>query len=338
MVKTEYAPIVIVTLNRYDHLERCIKSLLNNNHSSNTDVYVAVDYPPAEKYRDGHEKVCKLLKNIDCSNFNSFNVVYREKNYGSTINAIDMYLKLFDKYDRIITLEDDNELSPNFIDYCNEGLRIYENDESILAINASNYVWSESGMENKKPISTNNNVNKRQLIFHAYAIWKDKWQKVYNWCQSYDIVKESYSLKRMMKLKHGSRCFFYTYLNNVVCNKKQLPWIGNKIYPIDQVFDFYMLFNDMYVICPVTSLTKDWGCDGTGENFDKKFENYEDLISKKIDTQYTFNYCISEPLAIDTEEIRLHDKYSFNKSKDVLSLWLKYIKIRIKKNDLDEVF
>ena len=43
-----FAPIIIPTLNRCDHLKACLESLNNNHNAENTEVSVSVDYPPSE--------------------------------------------------------------------------------------------------------------------------------------------------------------------------------------------------------------------------------------------------------------------------------------------------
>ena len=45
-----YAPVIIVTLNRYEHFKRCLDSLEKCTGANKTDVYVGLDYPPSEKY------------------------------------------------------------------------------------------------------------------------------------------------------------------------------------------------------------------------------------------------------------------------------------------------
>lgn len=42
----QYAPVVIPTLNRYDHFKACLESL----EKCKTDVYVVLDFSPSEEY------------------------------------------------------------------------------------------------------------------------------------------------------------------------------------------------------------------------------------------------------------------------------------------------
>lgn len=62
-----YAPVLIPTLNRYDHLRRCLESLSRCSWAEYTDVFVALDYPPEqnrEKYEDGWRQNRAYLRSL----------------------------------------------------------------------------------------------------------------------------------------------------------------------------------------------------------------------------------------------------------------------------------
>ena len=318
-----YAPIVIPTLNRIDHLKRCINSLKKNTLASKTDLYIAVDYPPSEKYVAGYNQICEYLKrNID--GFNKVQIIYRKNNFGSIKNIFSLCDEVLENYDSIIVLEDDNELSPNFLHFCNIGLEQYESDESILAINASSYVWCGKGMELEK-FNDHDSIHKRQLIFHSYAIWKNRYIKLKNWCQSYAIVEDGFNLKKMYSLRKSSRCFFFSFIDNVLYSTKQLPWIGHNIYQIDQVMDYYMLIYKMYVVYPKTSLVRDWGCDGTGDHYTQKFENMSQILNVKIDENLYFKLDVKGEVNISKYEILMHNKYNYRALKDFIKMISKIV-------------
>ena len=84
-----YAPVFMITLNRYKHLKCALESLKKNTWAKYTDVYIAVDYPPNDKYRSGYEKVCDYLDNSDFSDFHTFTVIKRNENFGAGKNSRD---------------------------------------------------------------------------------------------------------------------------------------------------------------------------------------------------------------------------------------------------------
>lgn len=50
-----YAPIIIPTLNRNEHFRKCLESLEKCSGAENSEVFVALDFPPSDKYIDGWE-------------------------------------------------------------------------------------------------------------------------------------------------------------------------------------------------------------------------------------------------------------------------------------------
>lgn len=57
-----YAPVIIPTCNRIEHLKKCINSLASNEFAKFTEIYISVDFPPSEKYEKGYNEVINYLK------------------------------------------------------------------------------------------------------------------------------------------------------------------------------------------------------------------------------------------------------------------------------------
>lgn len=63
--------------------------------------------------------------------------------YKISAHYMNMLTKLFDKYefDRVIILEDDMELAPDFVDYFQSASGIFEKDPSVLCVSG----WNDNG-------------------------------------------------------------------------------------------------------------------------------------------------------------------------------------------------
>ena len=59
-----YYPVIIPTLNRYEHFKNCVESLSNNLYANETELVVGLDYPPSEKYIDGWKKIKDYIPSI----------------------------------------------------------------------------------------------------------------------------------------------------------------------------------------------------------------------------------------------------------------------------------
>lgn len=110
----KYAPVVIPTLCRYEHLKNCLESLARCTYSHETDVYLCLDFPAKESHKRGYKQICDYLQRAEFS-FQNFVVIKREYNYGEKMNLRQVYQDfIFEKYESWILSEDDNLFSPNF--------------------------------------------------------------------------------------------------------------------------------------------------------------------------------------------------------------------------------
>lgn len=166
----KFAPILIPTMNRYEHLKRCLDSLARNTHASETLLYIALDAPEKEEQKKGYERIVKYVDKI--SGFKEVYIIKRGKNFGATKNTLGTLDNLFEKYDELILCEDDNFFSPNFLEYINKGLQIFRNRKDIFAICGYNY-----------PIVIPTNYLYNFCLFKGtpgwgIGLWKNKYNKI----------------------------------------------------------------------------------------------------------------------------------------------------------------
>lgn len=129
-----FAPVIIPTLNRYEHFKRCIESLSRCTWAEETEVYVGLDFPPSEKYREGYEKINNYLENCGSLGFKQLHVIKRERNYGASANWEDLKQMAYLKSDTYIGSEDDNEFSPCFLDFMNKALCEYKDNPKVMSV------------------------------------------------------------------------------------------------------------------------------------------------------------------------------------------------------------
>ena len=140
IIITDFAPVVIPTLNRYEHFKRCLDSLERCTWADHTDVYVGLDYPPSAKYVDGWKKIDAYLAEKEKKNgFKNLIVRRRDHNLGIGHPGGNEYLvqqEVASVTDKYIFSEDDNEFSPNFLEYMNKALDKYKDDDRVIRISA----------------------------------------------------------------------------------------------------------------------------------------------------------------------------------------------------------
>lgn len=251
------APIIIATLNRSEHFIRLIESLRRNTWAKYTDVYIGLDYPPSEKYIEGYKKICQYLGG-EFSEFASFNIFKREKNYGSIKNFADLRNYVLERYDRFIRADDDVEFSPNFLEYINKCLDKYELDDEIIGVTGYSYplTWR---------VSHNANIFKESFICPSWGtgFWKRKYLSMCEFIESGRIASNiddfisSDSFKSMLttsKMEFINLCLTSPNLKNTFASIIS-----------DISIRLYMAQVNKCVIMPVISKVRNWGFDGTGE-------------------------------------------------------------------------
>ena len=129
-----YAPITLFTYNRPEHTRKAVESLLKNAEAKESDLFIFSDGPKTEEKRAAVEENRKYIHTID--GFKSVTIIEREKNWGLANSLIAGITEIVNQYGRVIVVEDDLILSPYFLQYMNEALEKYKDDERVASISA----------------------------------------------------------------------------------------------------------------------------------------------------------------------------------------------------------
>ncbi len=293
----QYAPVLIPTLNRYEHFKRCLESLERCSGANKTDIYVALDYPPSEKYVEGWKRIDKYLGEKETKNgFHRLIVCRRDRNYGVgglDSNAASLSREIKKITDRYIFTEDDNEFAPNFLEYINWGLETYRDDNSIFAI---------CGCKDLETGDIANNVYKLNTIFNAwgYGIWADRtyktialrnresfWKIIHN-----ASIFDAFSKKVLRLSSLTYQYAMHTFHGDVIVS----------LLPEDE----------KWCVFPKVNKVRNWGWDGTGTHggTPEAFKKYSTL---PIDTDEHFEPVIVEDLYNTVVYERFKKKYKKSK-------------------------
>lgn len=245
-----FAPVIIPTLNRYEHFKRCVKSLSECALANETDLYIALDYPFHESQIDGYQKIKDDISNI--AGFKSVSIMSRDVNYGAPKNVSHGIREIFKKHDKVIISEDDNVFSQNFLEFVNLGLAVYKDRKDIFSINGYT-----------DPIDIPKTYEDDVYLWLGFAawgcgLWKEKWEKI--------ICPDDVVMKNVR-----------TFLNNII-DVIRLNRIANHYVPAlllmleqntvhgDGYICLYQFNNNMKSIFPTISHVRNMGNDGSGIN------------------------------------------------------------------------
>src|SRR5882672_4667784 len=131
------APIILFVYNRREHVSQTIQALQRNDLARDSDLFIFSDAPKNEDAVPMVEEVRTYIRDI--GGFKSIQIVERGKNYGLAKNIIDGVTTIVDQYGRVIVLEDDIVISPYFLRYMNDALRVYESEERVISIHGYTY-------------------------------------------------------------------------------------------------------------------------------------------------------------------------------------------------------
>ena len=136
-----FAPVILFAYNRPNHIKRTIESLLKYNEVKETDLFIFSDAPKREEDKLKVKQVREYLYTVN--QFQSVTITEREVNYGLGKNIIDGVTEIVATYGKVIVLEDDLIVSPYFLEYINEALELYENDNRVISIHGYVYPVKE---------------------------------------------------------------------------------------------------------------------------------------------------------------------------------------------------
>ena len=306
----QYAPVIVPTLNRFDHFKRCLESLEKCTGADKTDIYVGLDYPPSEKYVDGWKKIDEYLTEKEKQHsFKNLFVRRRAQNCGVGNQNSNMNLLIREvgfHSDTFISTEDDNEFSPCFLDYINKALLKYWDDNRVAAVCGYSFPVDMSGYKN--------NV----YFYHDQSAWGlARWTHKRS-LTSYEYRDEVFhSFRKMFKLYwRDSRLFYYL-----------LYMVSHGLYWGDALNGIYNVINNQYVLYPKVSMCRNHGHDGTGINCGDSVGN-DNYSGQEIESRLTFDLDTIE--VKDCRERALRNRFKL-RLKEKLSYIKQYIKYVISK-------
>lgn len=235
----EYAPILIPTLNRYKHFRRCVESLARCTHADKTELVIGLDYPPAEKYHEGWEKISDYISLI--TGFKKVTVLRTDTNLGAIANSRRIREYIQDKYKTYIFSEDDNEFSPCFLDFMNKALEKYKDNPHVFSISGYN---QESFYSDDRDVV---------FIYDNSAWGQGFWS-------NREMPKEGYLQIVLSKPKNIIK-IWKTY---PILLKLSLSLVRKKKFYGDALYTIKCICEELYQIRPSLSLVRNLGNDGSG--------------------------------------------------------------------------
>ena len=162
------APILLFVYNRPLHVRRSIESLLANELAKESELYIFSDAAKDEATQPNVNEVRQFIHSI--KGFKEIHYVERTDNWGLARNIIDGVTRLVNEYGRVIVLEDDLIVAPYFLQFMNDALETYKDEDNVCHIQACDFT--------KDPILPDTFLIKWTGSW-GWATWKRAW-KIFN--------------------------------------------------------------------------------------------------------------------------------------------------------------
>ena len=287
--------IILPTLCRHKHLEKCLDSLMKNPWARYVDLYIGLDYPANDSHWPGYRKILKLMER-DYSMFRSFHLYKRPTNFGVKKNMDALYHEVIKEHEQFIYMEDDTEFSENYLEYMLKALDYFRDDPEVISVTGYSYPVRFKTDNNSSIITQN-------AIFNMWGagFWKNKYEVLMKEVEvDLCLIRDfSYNI-RHYKFSRYRRTDYINCVAGVDPNDRDVyrlcPMFTNAT---DIALGVYMQINGKYQAIPTISKVRNNGFDGTGlfcqavkpAKFGRITSDTYDYSSQPIDRRKDFILC-----------------------------------------------
>lgn len=131
------APIALFVYNRPNHTRRTLAGLQKNILADESRLFIYSDAPKTPADEAKVHEVREIIAEV--SGFKAVKIILRKQNMGLANSITEGVTGLVNEYGKVIVFEDDLLSSPHTLQYFNEALLRYEQEEKIMHIGAYMY-------------------------------------------------------------------------------------------------------------------------------------------------------------------------------------------------------
>ena len=241
------APIVLFCYNRPVHLRQTLDSLRANTLAGESELFIFSDGPKSKLDEEQVNFVRALIRDI--SGFKKVVTIENPANLGLAQSVIKGVTHVIEQYGKVIVLEDDMLTTPDFLDYMNETLSVFEHRNNIFTVTGYS-----------PPVSIPDTYHEDLYLAPrasswGWGTWKDKWEKALWQIDHFDQLTKDESFKN--KLNRGGNDLWPMLWKQQkgVINSWAVRWT------------YTQTIHNAYGLYPVRSKLKNIGTDGSGTNF-----------------------------------------------------------------------
>lgn len=293
--------IVIPCYNRTEPLIRLLNSLDRAKYYQSIDIVFSIDF-------SGSNKVEELCSQYEWKHGDK-KIIIHKKNIGLRANILSCGDLLLNDYDRIILLEDDLFVSPNFCVYALSAADFYEDDINIGGISLFAYAKSETGLFNFYPLKDEKDTFFIQWPSSWGQLWtKNQWTLFRNWLKlNYDF----------------SSCNIPDYVKSWKNSWKKF-------------YAAYLVETNRYFVFPYLSFTGEGACPGTHVSEKTNYSIYNSSMNyngkefsfRSFDSDVRYKYdCFFQPISrmLEISGRKYHTSFDLYGTKTIKNINTEFI-------------
>ncbi|SDI60312.1 glycosyltransferase family A protein [Mucilaginibacter sp. P25] len=257
------APIALFVYNRPDHTRRTISYLQQNLLADESRLHIFCDAAKTDADKPKVEQVRQLVK--DVSGFKSVKIILRNHNLGLAESIVSGVTQLVYEYGKVIVFEDDLLSSPYTLQYFNDALTKYANQEQVMHIGAYMY-----NLHDKKLPET---FFYRAATSWGWATWARAWK---NFEPDVDKLIAQFDTLKIARFSIEGKMNFWKQIEQFKAGKNNswaIRWYAS------------IFLKNGLTLNPSQSLIQNIGHDGTGVHSNKE-DMYHVQMGRKQVTQF----------------------------------------------------
>ena len=290
----QLAPVVLFVYNRPWHTSQTLESLAKNDLADQSKLFIYSDGLKANADKSESANVEEVRKIIRQKKWcKEVTIIESDFNKGLANSIVGGITEIVDQFGKIIVLEDDIVTSKGFLEFMNQGLELYKNEERVMDI--TGYAF---------PVK---NIQLPEIFFlemassWGWGTWNRSWSFFTadtEWLYKELIEKKKWS--SFLKIGHDN--FRSQLMNN----------LEGKIHTWAIKWQAVMTLRNGLSLQPGKSLVRNIGFDGTGTNYTANDETFQtDRLSDYLRMEKVSQNEIKE----DESIMEIYRSFLLNKGK-----------------------
>ena len=237
------APIALFVYNRPEHTRRTLKFLQANLLAEESRLFIYADSAKTNVDEENVKAVSDLISVVE--GFKSVKIIRQKQNLGLAQSIISGVTELVNEYGKVIIFEDDLLSSPYTLEYFNEALNRYQNEDKVMHISAYMY-----------PLAFSDDLPEtflyRAVHSWGWATWKNSWS---HFNPDIDDLIKQFDAQKINQFSIEGKMNFWIQMKGFKAGKNNswaIRWYAS------------VFLNQGLSLNPSKSLINNIGHDGTG--------------------------------------------------------------------------